>query len=136
VCSAILLGSCAPPTIEETDAAGSALRFEHKDFSPELSEFAVRKDGRTGNVDHLAAFHGPDSEAMVVATLTTAAFVVEERSIESAVSGLLREEATIDWGARGRARWQEGHAPYRLFEIEGQPVSCVGFAHPFGEPGR
>ena len=111
--------------IKETDAAGSAIRFQHGDFQPELAEYAIQRDPLTSGVVHLASFHGPDSSAMLVASMAGAGYVFEERSTESTVSPLL-PEATITWGARGRAMSAIGYIPYRLFEIDGQPFSCAG----------
>ena len=53
----MLLASCQalnpPMEIKETDAAGSAIRFEHGDFQPELAEYAIQKDPVTSGVVHL-----------------------------------------------------------------------------------
>jgi hypothetical protein len=118
--------------IKETDAAGSAIRFQHADFQPELAEYATQRDPLTSGVTHLASFHGPDSSAMLIASLAGPGYVFEERSTEAWVSPLL-PEAKIIWGARGRARSGIGYIPYRLFEIDGQPVSCAGFTQTVGE---
>ena len=69
---------------------------------------------------------------MLVANMAGAGYVFEERSTESWVSHLL-PEATITWDARGRAMSAIGYIPYRLFEIDGQPLSCAGFAQTVGE---
>jgi hypothetical protein len=118
--------------IKETDATGSAIRFTHGDFQPELSEYAIQKDPLTSGVAHLASFHGPDSSAMLVASMAGPGYVFEERSTESTVSPLL-PEAKLSWGERGRASSRIGYIPYRLFQIDGQPLSCAGFAQTVGE---
>jgi hypothetical protein len=117
---------------KETDAAGSAIRFQHVDFQPELAEYAIRGHPLTSSVEHLARFHGPDCTATLAAIRAGPGYVFEERSTESTVSPLL-PEVTITWGARGSAMSAIGYIPYRLFEIDGQPVSCAGFAQTVGE---
>jgi hypothetical protein len=136
VCGAILLASCQalnpPLELKETDAAGSAIRFQHADFQPELAEYAVQRDPRTGGKVHLASFHGPDSIATLAAIRAGPGYVVQERSIESVVPDLMPANTKIVWGARGGAMSGVGYTQYRLFEIADQPLSCVGFAQTEG----
>jgi hypothetical protein len=137
VCGTILLGGCRalnpPLELKEADAATSAIRFDHSDFQPELAEYAVQRDPRTGGAMYLASFHGPDSSAMLAAIKTGAGYVMEERSTESVVPDLMPQETEIDWGARGTTMSGVGHTQYRLFRVAGQPLSCVGFAQYTGE---
>jgi hypothetical protein len=136
VCGTILLGGCQadqPLEFKEANAATSAIRFDHSDFQPELAEFAVQRDPRTGGAVYLASFHGADSSAMLVAIKAGAGYVMEERSTESMVPPLMPEEAEIDWGTRGTTMSGVGYTQYRLFRVEGQPLSCVGFAQYTGE---
>jgi hypothetical protein len=137
VCAALLLGSCQalnpPREFKEADAATSAIRFDHSDFQPELAEYAVQKDPRTGGAVHLASFHGPDSSAVIAAIKAGNGYVVEERSPESMVSDLMPEEAEIDWGTRGSTMSGVGYTQYRLFRVVEQPLSCVGFAQYVGQ---
>jgi hypothetical protein len=133
VAAVILLGGCAPPPeFKDLDAAGSAIRFEHGDFQPELSEYAVQRYPRTGGEVHLATFNGPDSLAMLAVVKAGPGYVLQERSTESMVPDLMAEEVEIDWGARGGTMSGVGYTQYRLFEVVGQPLSCVGFAQPAG----
>jgi hypothetical protein len=92
------------------------------------------KRSLTSGVAHLASLHGPDSSAMLVASMAGPGYVFEERSTESTVSPLL-PEAKITWGERGRASSRIGYIPYRLFQIDGQPLSCAGFAQTVGRQG-
>jgi hypothetical protein len=137
VCGTILLGGCEslnpPLEYQEADAATSAIRFDHSDFQPELAEYAVRGDPRTGGAVHLASFHGADSSAMLAAIKAGTGYVMEERSTESMVSDLMPQEADIDWGTRGTTMSGVGYTQYRLFRVAGQPLSCVGFAQYTGE---
>jgi hypothetical protein len=137
VCAAILLSSCEalnpPMEFKEADAATSAIRFDHSDFQPELAEYAVQTDPRTGGAVYLASFHGPDSSATLAAIKAGAGYVMEERSAESMVPDLMPEEAEIDWGTRGTTMSGVGYTHYRLFRVAGQPLSCVGFAQYTGE---
>jgi hypothetical protein len=137
VCGAILLGGCChtqPLELKDVDAARSAIRFEHGDFRPELSEYAVQDDPCTGTQVHVASLHGPDSVGMLVVVQAGAGRVLRERSIESSVQELMPEGAEIVWGAGGGAGSGVGHTPYRLFQIADQSLSCVGFAMTFGSP--
>ena len=61
--------------------------------------------------------------------------VLAERSPESMVPDLIEQDAEIRWGERGGAMSGVGHAQYRLFQLAGQPLSCVGFAQMAGESG-
>jgi hypothetical protein len=133
VAAVILLGCRQiPAEVEDVDAAGSAIRFEHADFQPELSQYAVQRYPRTGAEVHLATFNGPDSLAVLAVVKAGPGYVLQERSTESMVPDLMAEEMEIVWGARGGTMSGVGHTQYRLFEIVGQPLSCVGFAQPAG----
>jgi hypothetical protein len=137
VCAATLLACCQavnpPLEFEKSDAAASPIRFDHRDFQPELAEYAVRRDPRTGGAMYLASYNGPDSSATLAAIKAGAGYVMEERSTESVVADLMPQEAEIDWGRRGTTMSGVGHTQYRLFRVSEQPLSCVGFAQYTGE---
>jgi hypothetical protein len=127
VCAAFLLGSCQalnpPIEFEEVDATKSAIRFDHSDFQPELAEYAVRRNPRTGVAVYLASFHGPDTSAMLAAIRPGAGYVMEERSTESLVPDLMPDEVEIDWGTRGSTMSGVGYTQYRMFRVAEQPLS-------------
>lgn len=131
----LLVGCPPPPEFQEADAARSAIHFEHRDFQPELSEYAVRKDPQTGGEVHLASFHGADSLGMLAAIKAGPGYVLRERSPESMVPDLMQDNAEIIWGARGGTMTGVGYAQYRLFQVADPRLSCVGFAQTAGQSG-
>jgi hypothetical protein len=103
VCGVVLLGCChSPPVTKEIDASASAIRFEHGDFRPELSEYVVQEDPCTHGQAHLASFHGSDSVGMLVVVQAGAGRVRREQSLESSVQELMPEGAASS-GARAAA---------------------------------
>jgi hypothetical protein len=133
VCGVMLLAGCPPPAkFEEVDAARSTIRFEHPDFPPELSEYAVRRNPRTLTEEHLAGFNGADSLGMLAMIKAGPGYVLPEQSIESSVQRLMPDGAEMVWGGRGGTPSGVGYAPYRFFQITDQSLSCVGFRQSAG----
>lgn len=133
---AVLLGGCEglrpqwePQSI---DAGQSVIRFEHEDFDPQRAEYLLHHDPRSANDVYIAQFVGDAAFATLAAYKTGPGFVVEERTTESYVESLL-QDSELTWGESGRAGTGMGGVPYRMFQIAGQPVSCVGFGQPRGE---
>ena len=46
-------GTAGQEEMKPVDTAHSAIRFQHVDYDPDLAEYAVQRDGRTGNELHV-----------------------------------------------------------------------------------
>ena len=134
--AAWLLGGCEGLNPEwkprPIEASQSVIRFEHEEFAPERARYLLQHDPRSANDVYFAHFVGDDAFATLAAYKTGPGFVIEERTTESDVENLLRD-AKLSWGESGRVSAPRGSVPYRMFQIDGQPVSCVGFGQPRGE---
>jgi hypothetical protein len=129
------LGACQngldQPEWEPIQAEESRIRFDHPDFLPELTEYAVRRWSHTGSESHIASFHGPETHGLVVALSPGPGYVVELTSTELLIGRLLPDSELL-WADAGRA----GQAGYRLFHMHGHPLSCVAFSQGAGNVGH
>ena len=136
IAGAVLLGGCEGlnPEVEPQpiEAGQSVIRFEHEKFDPERAEYLLHHDPRSANDVYFAQFVGNAAFATLAALKTGPSHVIEERSVDSRVGRLLRDEE-LTWGESGRAESGMGIVPYRMFRIADQPVSCVGFSQSLGE---
>lgn len=133
-----LLGGCEslgpswdPQPIE---ASQSVIGFEHQDFDPKRAEHVLQRDPRTGNQVYIAQFTGDQAFAVLVAAKSGPSYAFGERAIETYVDNLF-EDVELIWGEAGRIGTRLGNVPYRMFEIAGQPLSCVGFGQRHGNFG-
>ena len=120
------------PEPSVVDAKQSLIRFQHADFDPDLAEYSLARDRRTGNAIHLARFYGVDTFAMVAAYQNSASYVIQERPTEAYIANMLTD-LDLDWGESGRTDSGFGTVPYRLFNVVDEPLSCVGFGQTIGE---
>jgi hypothetical protein len=129
-----LLTGCPPEewNPQPVEASQSAIRFDHADFDPELAEYELDREPRTGNELHVARLLGADAFAVVLVLRAGASYVVNERTTEAQVGGLMNG-AEVEWGESGRVASRMGYVPYRMFRFPDQPVSCVGFSQTVGE---
>ena len=65
------------------DASQSAIRFDHADFDPDLAEYALDRDPRTGSELYVARFFGADAFAAVLVFKAGASYVVKDRPTEA-----------------------------------------------------
>jgi hypothetical protein len=114
------------------DAKQSLIRFQHADFDPDLAEYSVIRDRRTGNAVHLARFYGADALAMLAAYKNSPSYVMQERATETYIANMLTD-LDLDWGESGRTESGFGNVPYRLFDVVDEPLSCVGFGQTIGD---
>lgn len=112
-------------------ASESLIRLEHPDFMPELAEYAAHRNDRSGDESHIASFHGPEAQAIVVALRAGPDHVVEAASTEAWTARLL-PDAELVWGESGRAA--SGQASYRFFRAGDAPLSCVAFSQSRSAP--
>jgi hypothetical protein len=114
------------------DASQSVIRLEHAAFDPAQAKYLLQHDPRSDNDVYIAQYAGDGVIATLAVYRTGPSHVIEERSTESYVANLLAD-AELTWGETGRAASRFGSVPYRMFAIDGQPVSCVGFGRSRGE---
>jgi hypothetical protein len=137
VAGALLLGGCesmrAQYEPQPIEASRSMIRFEHDGFNPQQAKHTLHHDPTSANDVYVAELAGADAFATLVAYDTGPGFVVQERPPEAYVADLMREDLELTWGESGVATTRAGRAPYRMFEIVGQPFSCVGFGQAQGE---
>ena len=55
---------------QPVEASQSAIRFDHADFDPDLTEYQLDRDPRTGSEVHVARFFGADAFAILVVSKT------------------------------------------------------------------
>lgn len=120
------------PDTSVVDAGRSLIRFQHADFDPDLTEYAVARYRRTGNEFHMAKFYGGDAFAILAAYKSSPSYVMRERATEAYIADML-EDFDLEWGASGRTGSGIGDVPYRLFDVADGPFSCVGFGQTVGE---
>jgi hypothetical protein len=134
---ACLTGGCQGLNTEwnpkPIEAGQSAIRFDHADFDPELAEYAVGRDPRSGTAIYMARFAGAGAVAVVVASETGPNQVVQERATEGYLRPLLTDAKPV-WGQSGRTVVHGSPVSYRMFRLPGQSANCVGFAQLIGQP--
>jgi hypothetical protein len=113
-------------------AEESLIRFKHPDFASDQGFYTVERYPRSGNQLHMARFLGVDAVAMLLIYKTSASYVVQERATEAYVAQLM-DGKELDWGETGSAASRLGAVRYRLFDVVGQPFSCVGFGQTVGD---
>jgi hypothetical protein len=89
------------------DASQSAIRFDHADFDPDLAEYALDRDPRTGSELYVARFFGADAFAAVLVFKAGASYVVKDRPTEAQVGGLMNG-AEVELGESGRVASRMG----------------------------
>jgi hypothetical protein len=132
----VLLAGCQGGLTPDWDpqpieASQSVIHFEHDEFDPKRAKYLLQHDPRSANDVYIAQFVGEDAFAVLAAYKTGPSFVVEDRTTESHVARML-QDAELTWGEAGQVDTRFGAVPYRMFEIAGRPLSCVGFGHPRG----
>jgi hypothetical protein len=117
---------------QPVESSQSAIRFDHADFDPDLTEYQLDRDASTGSEVHVARFFGADAFAILVVSRTGAGYVVQERTTEANIGRLLNG-VELDWGESGRVSTRMGPVGYRMFQLADQPFSCLGFSQTVGE---
>jgi hypothetical protein len=120
------------PEPSVVNARQSLIRFQHADFDPDLAEYSVARDRRSGNAVHMARFYGVDAFAILLAYKNSPSYVMQERPTEAYIADVLTE-LSLDWGESGRTDSGFGSVPYRLFNVVDEPLSCVGFGQTIGD---
>jgi hypothetical protein len=135
--AAMAVGACQTgpkPELQTILADESRIRFEHPDFLPELTEYALERDSRVGSEAYLASFHGAEARALGVALKAGPGYVFNHASTE-ALAARLFPDSELHWSGSGRAVSGLGLADYRFFRFDEAPLSCVAFNQVKGETG-
>jgi hypothetical protein len=129
-----LLTGCPPEewNLQPVEAPLSAIRFDHRDFDPDLAEYELDHEHMTGNEAHVARFFGPDAFALLLVYKAGPRHVIPEHSTETRVARMV-DGIELDWGESGRVPTRMGHVRYRMFRFTGEPFSCLGFSQTVGE---